>query len=960
MVTYKAGIEFGSNVGVLSRDLQTAAQATRGFGTEASASLGKAAAAVDELQLAQSRMLAAQTGWLAAGERLNAVTASGTASLREQAAAQNAAVAATERLQRAQAGLLTAQERAARPAAAAGHGAVGGIVGLTAGLVATEGAIKIKDAVEEGAKAAANLQAINRQMAATLTSTGNVAGTSVEGIDRMTESISRQTGITDEAARGGALLELTFTGIRNEGGGAAAVFDRAQTAAANMAIALHLARGGAVDYQGAMQLLGRALNNPIAGMTNLQRAGVSFTASQKAQIETLAKSGDMLGAQEQILTLLGQKFGNAASIYGGTAEGAYARVRESLNQLEQQLASPLLAEAPPILDALRATLGFFVDHPATLVIGETATALVGLAFALATVERGMRFLRESEWATALLRMVFPVGTLGRALGTIGVEEDTVAAAGERAAVSQNTLAGAMERAGGAAAVATPQVAALDVAETVGTPLAAGSRLGTVGKVVGAGALAFGGYELGNVAVNRSEQLKGRSTLQNVSSVAGTALGTAAQGAAIGGAIGMVGLPIPVVGEVTTGAGAVIGGTVGLGAGLIRGVTHVMSSPSSKKNSAQTVDDLLKQAGLDPASQQKQADQQALATIYGGFDITGGAPSEKVDTSQLHATATTARGQATAAADAVVRAMRAVTAARQAAGTAATRTSAQILAAEDRLARARSAKNYDPTAVAAAEARLASLRAGNGAAGATRLANAEDALRLAQQRSAKASSDAVTAEHKAATARTTTALTVNDVLKRVTGQQRYQHSIGRDLSEIALGGVSSDALAALEGFEKQAPGTIHNFAEHLTKRTVTELNAQFRGLHADAATINKALTPGFADGLTKAAIDGVAAAQATITKLAPSIFASLGPDAARALAITKGNVPTPHLDAFGTAVYGPALAPPVRVEQPQVVVHVHTSAPQVTHQTNVGEVKAHDYNDFTQQLRRRQRLQRASL
>jgi hypothetical protein len=47
--------------------------------------------------------------------------------------------------------------------------------------------------------------------------------------------------------------------------------------------------------------LGKALNDPIKGVTALQRVGVSFTQSQKDQIKTLVESGDTMDAQKIIL-----------------------------------------------------------------------------------------------------------------------------------------------------------------------------------------------------------------------------------------------------------------------------------------------------------------------------------------------------------------------------------------------------------------------------------------------------------------------------------------------------------------------------------------------------------------------------------------------------------------------------------------------------------------------------------
>ena len=66
------------------------------------------------------------------------------------------------------------------------------------------------------------------------------------------------------------------------------------------------------DLQSNVALLGKALNDPVDGLSKLARAGVQFTESQKQQIEALQQSGDMLGAQGIILEAVSGKFGGAA------------------------------------------------------------------------------------------------------------------------------------------------------------------------------------------------------------------------------------------------------------------------------------------------------------------------------------------------------------------------------------------------------------------------------------------------------------------------------------------------------------------------------------------------------------------------------------------------------------------------------------------------------------------------
>jgi hypothetical protein len=109
------------------------------------------------------------------------------------------------------------------------------------------------------------------------------------------------------------------------------VFDRATKAAFDMAAVLKTdARGSAVQ-------LGKALENPIKGVTALAKAGTTFTDQQKEQIRTLVESNNLLAAQELILT-------EVESQYGGAAEAAALgseRMKLAFGQIQDALGAAL-------------------------------------------------------------------------------------------------------------------------------------------------------------------------------------------------------------------------------------------------------------------------------------------------------------------------------------------------------------------------------------------------------------------------------------------------------------------------------------------------------------------------------------------------------------------------------------------------------------------------------------------
>jgi hypothetical protein len=132
------------------------------------------------------------------------------------------------------------------------------------------------------------------------------------GTDRLIKFADAQElviGVEAELIKETQAVLLSFKAVGSSAGEAGGSFDRATKAAFDMAAVLKTdARGSAVQ-------LGKALENPIKGVTALARAGTTFTEQQRAQIKTLVESNRLLEAQDLILT-------EVESQYGGAAEAA--------------------------------------------------------------------------------------------------------------------------------------------------------------------------------------------------------------------------------------------------------------------------------------------------------------------------------------------------------------------------------------------------------------------------------------------------------------------------------------------------------------------------------------------------------------------------------------------------------------------------------------------------------------
>lgn len=243
------------------------------------------------------------------------------------------------------------------PAVATAAAAVVGAVGF---------ALKSSwQAAEESAK-------IGRETERVLASTGATAWTSADKVSALAQSISEVTGADDELIQSGANLLLTFTQVQNKVGAGNDIFDQATQLALDMSTAL------GTDMSSASIQLGKALNDPIRGITALSRAGVSFTEDQKNQIRTMVESGNVLEAQKIILAELGKEFGGAAE----AAATPVDKLRVKLGNLQENIGGALIPAVSKAADVLSTITDSFLALPEpvkilTLAIGGLGTGVAG-------------------------------------------------------------------------------------------------------------------------------------------------------------------------------------------------------------------------------------------------------------------------------------------------------------------------------------------------------------------------------------------------------------------------------------------------------------------------------------------------------------------------------------------------------------------------------------------------------
>jgi hypothetical protein len=245
-------------------------------------------------------------------------------------------------------------------------GAVQNLTGLSLESLGAAGAITALGAgLKASIDAAAEAQRVMAQTESVIKATGGAAGFTAEQIAALANREAALTGIDDEVVQSGENMLLTF---RNIGG---STLPRATRAMEDMAVAMAQGDASAVDLKSTAIQLGKALNDPLNGMTALQRVGVTFSAEQKKLIKSMMEVNDIAGAQGVILQELESEFGGAAAAAGGTFEGSMNKLKTTVGNVEEEIGGALIPTLQKAADALNLLLtandqitGALVEHEA--------------------------------------------------------------------------------------------------------------------------------------------------------------------------------------------------------------------------------------------------------------------------------------------------------------------------------------------------------------------------------------------------------------------------------------------------------------------------------------------------------------------------------------------------------------------------------------------------------------------
>ena len=224
--------------------------------------------------------------------------------------------------------------------------------------------------------AALDAEQAQAQLNAVIESTGGAAGVTTDMANDYANALSQVTMFDDEAILGGEAMLLTFTNIGQD------VFPQATETILDMSQAL------GQDLNSSAMQLGKALNDPIQGVTALRRVGVQFTDDQEKMIKKMVESGDVAGAQKLILAELGKEFGGSAEAAGQTMAGQLAILNTEFENVKEEAGTALMPVLKDLVGIVKEMMPYlqqavqwFSGLPTPVKTG--AVAFLGLIAALA-------------------------------------------------------------------------------------------------------------------------------------------------------------------------------------------------------------------------------------------------------------------------------------------------------------------------------------------------------------------------------------------------------------------------------------------------------------------------------------------------------------------------------------------------------------------------------------------------
>ena len=268
------------------------------------------------------------------------------------------------------------------------------------GGLAVAGA-KMVAAGEKAATANARIEQIATSMGLFGAETEKVTGRLV----KLANEQARLTGVDQNLIKESQALLLTFKDIASSADEVGGAFDRATQ------LTLDMASAGFGSVTDNAKQLGKALNDPIAGLTALRRSGIQFTEAQQDQIRTLVESGQVLEAQTLILEEIENQVGGTAEATANSTD----KMKVAFSQASESIGMALLPAVEALVPILIKFSEFAAENRDVIIavgaaIGALSAVIVVANFGMKIYTATTAIATAAQWAfnTAVGAIALPI------------------------------------------------------------------------------------------------------------------------------------------------------------------------------------------------------------------------------------------------------------------------------------------------------------------------------------------------------------------------------------------------------------------------------------------------------------------------------------------------------------------------------------------------------------------------
>lgn len=241
--------------------------------------------------------------------------------------------------------VITAEDRASATLANFGRkaGGIGNTVKRSLKLAAVGIAAAGAAAIAFGVSSVKSYQESENALAqlnAVLKSTRGIAKVSAKSAISLANSLQKVTRYSDEQVLSAENMLLTFTKIGKD------VFPDTTKAVLDMSTAM------GTDLKSTAIQVGKAMQDPVRGVTALQRVGVRLSDSQKELVKNLVATGKTAEAQKLILKELQTEFGGSAEAAGKTFAGQLDILKNQFDEVKESIGKTIVDAIIPLMSKL--------------------------------------------------------------------------------------------------------------------------------------------------------------------------------------------------------------------------------------------------------------------------------------------------------------------------------------------------------------------------------------------------------------------------------------------------------------------------------------------------------------------------------------------------------------------------------------------------------------------------------